>query len=90
MDIDRLRRELGRVRRPHQATITPAPGVPPVEVSVGDMVEIVYEGEVRRVRVEGVMPWGIRYWDLEKEGMRAFRFEKIGRQKPDEMDTAAS
>ncbi len=89
-DIDNLRRELDRVRRPRQVTITPALGGPPVEVGIGDSVEIVYEGERRQVRVMAVMAWGIRAWDEDKGAVRAFCFEKIGRQKPDETDEAAS
>lgn len=89
-DIDNLRSEMDRVRRPRSATITPSPGGPSIEVTVGDIVEIEYAGERRRVRVLAVMPWGLRCWDMEKKAPRVFKFERIGRETPREMDAAAS
>lgn len=76
--LERLAAERGRVRRPRQATITPGPGMPTVEVRHGDEVGFLYEGESRRVRVLAVMPWGVRAWDLDKQALRAFKYDKIG------------
>lgn len=77
-DLERLRRELARISRPRTAVITPLPGGPAVEVSVGDEIEFDYEGETRRVRVLAITEWGLRAWDEVKAGMRGFRFDKIG------------
>lgn len=89
--VERLRRELDRIRRPRSASITPTPGGPSVEVHVGDIVEIMYEGYARRIRVLGITSWGIRAWDEAKAGMRGFRFDKIGaEERPQETDAAAS
>ena len=91
LDLDKLRRELARVRRPRSATITPMPGGSPVEVSVGDEVEFDYEGETRRVRVLAITHWGLRAWDEVKSRMRGFSFTKIGAaERPPETDEAAS
>ena len=87
--VEKLERELDRLRRPRTAMITPVPGGQPVEVGVGEAIDIVYEGEARRVRVMAIMPWGIRAWDEAKSGMRSFRLDKIGQKTPHETDEAA-
>lgn len=85
--LEQLHAELNRIRRPRQATLTPGPGLPPVEVRVGDEVAFLYGGEARRVRVLAVMSWGIRARDLDKEAVRAFKYGKIGVAEG-EMDAA--
>ncbi len=90
-DTGNLYRALAWITRPRKAVITPTPRGPPVEVAVGDEVQIVYEGEVRRIRVLAITAWGLRAWDEVKAGIRGFRFDKIGAAgQPPETDTAAS
>lgn len=76
--VERLHRELNRLRRPRKATITPITGGSPVEVSIGDEVQMVYEGELRRIRVLSITAWGLRAWDEDRRAMRSFSFTKIG------------
>jgi hypothetical protein len=60
-------------------------------VRPGDIVEIVYEGERRKVRVLAVTAWGLRCWDEDRSAIRGFCFGKIGtEEKLQETDTAAS
>lgn len=88
--IERLHAEVNRIRRPRSVTITPAPGRQPVEVGLGDEVEISYEGEARRIRVLAITSWGLRCRDLDKQSMRSFKFTKIGAaERPPETDEAA-
>jgi hypothetical protein len=90
-DIENLHREVARLSRPRSAVITPTPGGSPVEVRVGDEVEIAYEGELRRVRILAITDWGLRCRDLDKQSMRSFTFMKIGAaEMPHETDEAAS
>lgn len=87
--IERLHAEVNRIRRPRSVTVTPAPGLPPIEVRPGDEFEIVYKGEARHVRILAITSTAIRAWDLDKSAIRAFRLDKIGREPPSETDEAA-
>lgn len=89
-NIQNLHREVARLSRPRSAVITPTPDGRPAEVSVGDEVEIIYEGELRRIRVLAITSWGLRCRDLDKQAVRSFKFTKIGAAEgPPETDGAA-
>jgi ribosomal 50S subunit-recycling heat shock protein len=89
-NLERPQTEVGRVRRPRSAVITPAPGLPEVDVSVGDIVEIEYDGDRCRVRVLAIRARGLLVRDFDKRCFRAFSYELIGRERVHETDAAAS
>jgi len=80
-NIESLRAEMARLRQGGRATITPAPGGESVSVGAGDEIEVVYQGERREIRVVEVRAWGLRVWDIGKQAVRSFRFERIGCEK---------
>lgn len=75
--LDRLKHEVARLLGGPAAAITGPDGLP-VEARAGDEFRVLYDGEPRHVTILRVEPWGLRVWDLDRHGVRSFRFEKIG------------
>lgn len=75
--VDRLKLEVARLLG-GPATVITGPDGRPVEARAGDELRVLYDGEPRHVAVLRVEPWGLRVRDLDRHGVRSFRFEKIG------------
>lgn len=90
--LEASHRDLARLLRPRRAAVIVEPARPPVEVEVGDVLHLSYGGELRRIQVLAILPWGLRGLDLDRSGWRSFRFDRIGVAPPQDAadDGAAS